>query len=423
MLPVWAWTKDSTLRFITGSYESTLATDHCTASRDILKSEDFIKMWGDIFHIRKDQDGKTAYSNIKGGSRKTATVGGSIVGRHAHIISVDDAQNPEGSVSDAKKKKANNWIDHTLSMRKTDKDITLTIYIQQRLDEDDVTGHVLSKIKEGDKILNICLPGEITKLKNVKPPELEKKYKNGLLDPIRGSRDILKMSRVKLGSKGYSNQILQFPAAAEGTIWKREWWGFYEKFPDAEMVRNIHSWDTAYGKNQATSAGIFAKQYPLGLYITGFKDEDWIFTELDQGIRDQHRDDPCTACIIENKASGSSELDVLFNETSIPVVGADPCSDKVARAHAATPYAESGRVFLPKNASWVKSFIDTMAGFPDIKRKDLPDAFSQLLNWVMMQSAEIGNIQSRQVDVDIKRIQKATTFGLRTRRARHGRNR
>jgi predicted phage terminase large subunit-like protein len=214
---------------------------------------------------------------------------------------------------------------------------------------------------------------------------------------------------------------LQFPAAAEGTIWRRHWWGWYDKFPEDELIRNIHSWDTAYGKKQATSAGIFAKHYPLGLFLTGYKDEDWDFTEMDKGIRDQYADDPCHACLIENKASGISELQVLYNTTSIPIVAIDPCADKVSRAYAATPYVESGRVFLPKYAPWTKSFVDTMAGFPDIKRKDIPDAFSQLINWVMMQSTEPGKLTSRKVKIDMKRFQKTSTFGLRTRRERHAR--
>lgn len=399
MFPAWCWVKDETLRFITGTYEKSLATDFNVMSRNILKSDDFKMLWGDKIEFSADDDGKTGYSNIKGGGRKIASVGGSIVGRHAHIIIIDDPLNPQEIASDPVKKAAINWFDGTLSMRKVDKAITPTILIMQRLAEDDPSGHILSKYKN---VFHIRIPGEMTDLDNVEPKLLEKHYKNGLFDETRFPRNILDSAREMLGGRGYSNQILQHPAAAEGTIWKREWWGFYDNFPESTPCRRIiHSWDTDFGKKAADSGGVFAREYDTGLYLTHIYAQSLEFPQLDDEIRRQVDQHGAHAVLIEDKASGQSEIQVLQQQTKIPVVAIKPIADKVSRAYAATPYVENGRIFLPRNASWVKSFIDMMAGFPDIKKKDVADAFSQMVNWVILNPCRrMGETRSHKITAD-----------------------
>lgn len=399
MLPAWGWVRDQTLRFITGSWEASLATDFAVKSRDLMKSQKFVSMWGDIISFKRDEDGKTSYSNNSGGFRKIATVGGSIIGRHAHIQVIDDPLDPNQAYSDIAKKRANDWIDTVLSMRRTDKEVTLTILVQQRLAEDDTTGHIMGG---GSTVMHINLPGEITSLDNVRPVELNSMYVDGLFDPVRLSRATLQKARIRLGSKGYSNQILQYPAAAEGTIFKREWWGFYDEFPRTRIIRNVHSWDTDFGKRAATNGAVFARQYDLGLYVTGIYEESLEFPQLDAEIRLRNVEDPCTACLIEDKASGQSEIQVLMQQTTIPVVPIKPTADKVTRAYACTPFVEAGKVFLPQGAAWVERFIDMLAAFPDIKHKDVVDAFTQLVNWIMLQPVTLGLhlARSRNTDLD-----------------------
>jgi predicted phage terminase large subunit-like protein len=418
MLPVWCWIKDDTLRFITGTFEKTLATDFNVMSRDVLKSHEFTTLWGDKVVFKKDDDGKTSYSNQAGGSRKIASVGGSIVGRHAHIIIIDDPLNPQEIASEPAKKSALDWFDATLSMRKVDKELTPTILIMQRLAEDDPAGHILEKYND---VLHICLPGELTELRNLKPKNLIKNYKNGLFDPARLSKKALQKSRIKLGSRGYSNQILQFPAAAEGTIYKRAWWNFYDEYPTVSPVRRIlHSWDTEFGKKASTSGGVFGREYDNGLYLTHIHEKSLEFPELEDEVQNQFNLTGGNAVLIEDKASGQSLLQTLPKKTKLPLVAILPCADKVTRAYACTPFVEAGNVYLPKNAQWTKPFIDMMAGFPDIKYKDVADAFSQLVNWIILNPTyRIGEIQSKKSDPNA--IIKSKLIGKKSGRRIHSR--
>jgi len=48
--------------------------------------------------------------------------------------------------------------------------------------------------------------------------------------------------------------------------------------------------------------------------------------------------------------------------------------------HSVTPIIESGKVFLPKDAHWLKQFLDEMEEFPNGEFDDTVDSVSQFLN-------------------------------------------
>jgi hypothetical protein len=73
---------------------------------------------------------------------------------------------------------------------------------------------------------------------------------------------------------------------------------------------------------------------------------------------------------------------MLKNETRLPLLPVKPLGDKVARAHAVSPLVESGRVFLPDQASWLREFLDEVTSFPAAPHDDQVDAMSQALGYL-----------------------------------------
>jgi hypothetical protein len=131
MFPVWLWTQDPTIRIITNSYSSDLSTEHAIKSRDVLLSDKFKVLFPNIV-LRADKSAKQNYENVSGGARYTTSTGGTITGKHAHIIINDDPLNPSQAASEADRKSANEHT-KTLSSRKVDKENTPTITVMQRL--------------------------------------------------------------------------------------------------------------------------------------------------------------------------------------------------------------------------------------------------------------------------------------------------
>jgi predicted phage terminase large subunit-like protein len=389
MFPAWCWVRMAHARFITGSYSSDLSILHAVKSRDILKSHKFQELFPGLIQFKKDMDGKTAYENTAKGSRHITSPGGTATGKHAHFIIVDDPINPELAFSEVERKKATRWMDKTMSSRKVNKKVTLTILVMQRLAEDDPTGHLLAK--KGKKVRHICLPSEITDLDNVKPKEAEKFYRGGLLDPVRLDRSVLEESKTDLGSTDYAGQHLQSPHAAEGGIFKRAWFKYYQELPNARPIRTVHSWDTAYKAKQRNdySCRTTWEQHANGHYVVDFWMEKAETPVLKIEIQTSDAAKPASAILIEDKASGQGLVQDLEAETTLPVIAIQPESDKIVRANRAAPTVQAGNIYLPLDKPWTAALVDKLCAFPGVKFDDDVDSFTQYINWVRSQPSGI----------------------------------
>lgn len=374
MAPAWAWTRDASIRCITGSYSDALATEHSTKSRDIITSDKY-KLYFPEVHIKDHKGLKTNYETTANGQRFATSVGGTVTGVHAHVITIDDPLNPKQAASQVECKSANDWMDKTLSMRKVDKNVTPTILIMQRLAVNDCTGHILQKQK--DKIKPICLPAEIGD--NVQPAELKKIYQDGLLSPKRLNRMALAEAKKDLGSVGYAGQMSQRPAPEGGAIWQK--W-FIEvpdnMFPNIESAHEVASdWDLAYTKQEKNSASAYFTSGTIGgnIFIFDFN-WDWLeFPELIKWMKSKPG-----PYYIEGKATGKSAKQTL-KRGGIVAIEVKVNSDKIARAKDATPVPESGMVYIKKSMA-DRLYNDPKQGilfFPNGEHNDVSDALSQML--------------------------------------------
>jgi hypothetical protein len=86
--------------------------------------------------------------------------------------------------------------------------------------------------------------------------------------------------------------------------------------------------------------------------------------------------------LVEDKASGQSLIQEQRRETAIPLVAIKVDSDKVARAQAATPIIESGRVYLSDSAPWTAELVEELSAFPVGLFDDQVDSLTQGLNYI-----------------------------------------
>lgn len=375
MLPAWAWTNDPTLRVISASYSGDLSQDHAVKSRDIIQSDKYKQYFPEI-ELRVDQNNKNNYKNTLNGERYATSVGGTIMGIHAHLIIVDDPLNPKQSASESELLSASSFVDTTLSTRKVDKAVTLTIMVMQRLNELDPSGVWLTKsLREGKKVRHICLPARLTE--RVHPPCLREKYTSGLLDPIRMSDEVLRDMKVDLGSYGYAGQMEQDPAPEGGGVWQK----WIIPVPDKDMPSREQmtgygtGWDTAYTEKvtNAGSAAVTSGMFEGKMYIDNVAAFHKEFPELIKTMKlfpAPH--------YIEAKASGKSAKQTLVNN-GVPAIEVQVNGDKLSRARDATPFAEAGMVYC--RASVLQYlYYDSDQGilkFPNGAKQDVADTLSQ----------------------------------------------
>ena len=369
MWPAWLWTNDARLRIIANSYSGDLSVEHSSKSKDIITSDLYKKLFPEVV-LRSDKSGKGAYENIKGGARYSTSTGGTITGKHAHVIINDDPVNPKQADSEALRVEANKHTG-TLSSRKVNKKVTVTVTIMQRLHNEDVTGYLLKK--KGENIHHICLPAELSD--KVKPVELKNYYVDGLLDPIRIDRDAIAEARIDLGSRGYANQFEQSPSADGGNIIKKEW---FMKVPLDRFLsilgRNVMHFylDTAYDEKKAKTdndpSGILAACHIEGnLYIYHAQKVWKEFPELIKFLPEYiatHKGGKESKLNIEPKANGKSVVQTLKSISSLNVKETPtPTDSKSVRLSVAAPKVECGRVFLVEGL-WNEEFIEEVCGFP-----------------------------------------------------------
>lgn len=383
MYPAWLWTLDPTIRIITNSYAINLSIEHATKSRDIIMSDKFRELFPEV-QIRRDKSMKVSYENTLTGARYTTSTGGTITGKHAHIIINDDPLNPGQSTSALQIASANEHT-KTLSTRKVDKENTPTLTIMQRLHENDVTGYLLAK--KGEHIHHINLPAELSE--HVKPAHLKDRYIDGLLDPVRLSRSILEEARTDLGTRAYAGQYEQMPYEDGGNIVKGEWfrsisYGDFEKIMGNSPI--VFFIDTAYTANTENDpSGIIATcRIGNDLFISGARKVNYKFPDLIRFIPtwvQQHGYTSRSTIRIEPKANGLSVIDQLREVTQLNVTKTpSPTDDKETRLNAASPMVESGRVVLVTGA-WNEEFKTEISGFPQRSHDEYVDLLCYAIDY------------------------------------------
>ena len=404
MAPAWAWTNWPFLRFICGSYSGDLSTEHGGLCKDIVQSGTYRRLFpeigirpnydarsnfriSDVNRITEQEDGTEKIERIKGGQRVACSVGGTVTGKHAHVILVDDPLNPKEATSDVQLRTANHWMTSTLSTRKIDKAITPTILVMQRLHENDPSGDLLSR--KGKRVKHICLPGFCEDNRggekvvyDVKPALLKNYYKDGLLDPERMGWDVLDEMALDLGVYGFSGQVGQNPAPPTGGLFKVDQ---LEKrivdVPPSKIKQVIRYWDKAgtEGGGAFTAGGQLAEMVSGGYIILDMVRGQWGPDNREAKMRKTAEDDgdSVRGYIEQEPGSGGkdSALATIRNLKGFPYYADRPTGDKVYRADPFAAQVNAGNVWVMRG-DWNRALIEEMRLFPNGKYKDQVDALS-----------------------------------------------
>ena len=403
MFPAWCWTKWPRMRFICASYSSQLSLENADYCRNILRSDRFKEIYPDL-GIREDKDTKSNFSIVRwkggepgkvpryetGGSRYTTSVGGTLTGFHGDILIVDDPLNPTQAVSEIELGNANRWMEQTLSTRKTDKAVSTTILIMQRLHQDDPSGHILAKQK--DNVRHICIPGESRNYrKQVNPPELLAYYKDDLFDPVRLPWSVLKDLEEDLGQYGYAGQIGQDPTPPGGGMFRVDHFQMmYQMPPNPDILQTVRYWDKAGTPESGAAYTVGVKMHLLvgnRYLIEDVKRGRWGTHEREKIIREKAVSDGVGVRIWIEQEPGSGGKDsaqaTITNLAGFSVYAERPTGDKVFRADPYSVQVNNGNFYL-MNALWNHEFIEEHRFFPFSPYKDQVDgasgAFSKLVS-------------------------------------------
>ena len=386
--PAWALGHDPTQRFLCVSYSEGLASEFTRQFRMVTESEWYRRVFPGM---RLKTETRTEAITTRGGGRVALSVGGSITGRGADFIVIDDPLKAEDGASEIARKRVIDWYDGTLSTRLNDKERGVIILVMQRLHQEDLAGFMIER--GGWHQLNLPAIATDDRAVPIGPHELHYRKAGSILHPERESRETLERIMGEIGSLQFSAQYQQSPVPPEGNLVKREWFKYYDTASSpGPGVKIVQSWDIATTTDErndwsvCTTWAIKQKDFYL-LDVWRARVE---FPALRRKIIDHRTFLPGAGTVLIEKAGPGLQLVQELRNDQTPEfplpIGIVPEGDKWMRMEAQTPRFEAGHVLLPNEAPWLATFLDELLAFPRGRHDDQVDSVSQFLKWAWADS-------------------------------------
>lgn len=429
--PAWTWAQSELgpcsgphVQFLSASYAQTLALRDSVKNRRLIESPWYKRIWGDRFSMTSDVNTKGRFENNKGGYRLATSVDGALTGEGGQIILVDDPHNATEVESDLVRASTLMWWDEAMSTRLNDPATGAFVIIMQRLHQEDLTGHVVTKDRDGWTWLMLPMEHEplrhcISYVKNEKGEKVPfwedpRTEDNELLCPKRFPREQVENLKTQLGPFAAAGQLQQSPTPRGGGIIKEEWWQDWEEdqYPVFEYL--IGSLDTAYTTKEEND--------PSALTIWGvFRDrhgntkimlvwawegrlempdlvEEVLTTCTVNPISHERMEKhegrprfPIQLLLIEAKAAGLSAGQELwrlisgraqFNIQFPNFNKGRHTPDKMARLYSVQHIFADNMVYAPLSRAFAEKVIDQVSAFPKAPHDDLVDTVSQALRYL-----------------------------------------
>lgn len=406
--PAWALGKYPWLEFINASHTASLAVDFSRKVRSQLEDPDFTTLFP---AAKVDPNNRNAmgWKTTDAGGYLPAGVGGAITGKGAHIGIVDDfLKNRDEARSSVVLNSIWEWYTSTFYTRLAPGGGILLIATRWVMD--DLVGRLIEKMNDeldpGDRFEVVMYPalaehdeyrqpsGKLISLPETGATLLRKKGE--ALHPERWPVERLMKIKGAVSPDDWAALYQQNPVSSEASLFKEENFDYYDEGELPKTLTKYSAWDLAVGQKERNdyrvglTGGIDAEDT---LWLVDLKRGKWNSAEMVELILDtfiEHGEDiigiekghiemtlgPFIEKRIAERSVANPEL------SRINIVPLPPKNrDKVARSASIRARLQQGKkVKLPRNAPWVKPFVDELLVFTGVgdKRDDQVDVFAWL---------------------------------------------
>jgi len=399
LFPAWVWLKYPSRRFIYCSYAEGLAIRDSVKTRMVIESDLYKNLFKPEWALSDDENQKKRFSNSATGSRLAVGVGGALVGEGGDHLFIDDPINSLDSLSDTALENANTWHDISFATRYNNPQQHSKVITMQRLNENDLTGHVLTKTK--GEYERLILPARYVPDSDLKSRtslnfQDPRTKKGELLWPEQFDEESLLDLESDLDRIGNAEaQLQQDPKPKSGGLFHPDWWQTFETWP-ATILDTVQFWDCAQKPGISNDFSVCATwaRTQNGFFILDVWREKTtapLLEEMAVSLYDKFKP---SNIVIEDASAGSSLIQYLLLNTTLPVTPYRPSKSKEVRATAATPTVKAKKVHLPKVGSWVKDFKKEHEKFPKAKHDDQVDTTSMAIEYFKQDGSPGARIRS-----------------------------
>src|ERR1700726_2626687 len=387
MWPTWVWTREPFLgkphnpvlegpgtKWVFASYADELRTKHSLATRKMLQSQWYRSRWPKPAELTSDQNVKTLFTNSSGGQMFATTMTGAGTGLGGNYIVIDDPHKTKEESTSADVKAQVAVYGDTFSTRHDDKKQGVTVIVMQRINDNDLSSHVLATAEE--EYVHLKIEAEATGRQVFSFPRSDRVFTRepgDLLWELREGPFEIRRQKAVMGRWKYAAQYQQDPIPEGGSIFQREWFSHrFHRDKDtgiplgAKLRMVIQSCDTAAKKKESndywactTWGRVVGEDSRIRMLDRTMDRMEYV--EGRTKVKDQYAKWPMTtAVLVEDSSSGQAILSEL-RTTRIPLLPISPAgSNKEANARAVSPMFEAGMILLPNDAEWADDYIESM---------------------------------------------------------------
>ena len=372
LLPAWFLGKFPHKKVIQTSNTGELAVGFGRKVRNLVDSE----VYHDIFpELTLQADSKAAgrWNTSKGGDYFAIGVGGTVTGKGADVLIIDDPHSEQEAKQAASTPEifdsVYEW--YTSGPRQRLQPSAAIVIVMTRWAQRDLTGQVLKSAAQ-----RAGEDWEVIEFPAILPSGTP-------LWPEFWPLEELEALRAELPNSKWQAQYQQNPVGNESAIVKRDWWKWWERDDPPRCDYILQTWDTAFEKNQradysaGTTWGVFNldedNNAPNIILLNTYK-KRVEYPDLKKDVLKEYNDYEPDGVLIEKKASGAPLIYEL-RSMGIPVQEFTPGKgqDKIARLNAVSDIIASGKVWVPRTR-WAEELVDEVASFPSGEHDDLVDA-------------------------------------------------
>lgn len=396
-------------RIIHVTHTTDFAEDFGRKVRNTIESDEHQTLFPNV-QISSDSRAAGRWGTTNGGEYYATGVGGTVTGKRAHMIIIDD---PLRGYNDAESLvvRDNLWNFYGSDLMTRLLPGGVIILIQTRWHLDDLAGRLLAaqSSKGADQWEVVSLPA----IAREKDP-LGRKEGEALW-PEWQSLEALEniRSQPSMTGRQFAALYQQNPVEESGNLIKRDWFKPWRFADPPVLLYTLQSWDTAVSAKDTaaysacTTWGIFEEpetKLPAMILLSAFRGR-LLYPDLRkmaQRLAFNYTDDNLrvpqlapakrqpSQILVEDRSSGSSLIADLMR-AGISVIKVNPSrhGSKDARLMLATDLLENGRVFVPYMSPqftmprrWADDFVTELASFPAASSRDFADSFSQAVDRV-----------------------------------------
>lgn len=411
--PAWYLGKHPDRKVIIVANVAELAKDMGDKIRTKIQSEEHQAIFPEC-KLTKSSKAKHNFKTTKGGEFFAVGVGGTLPGRGGHLIVIDDPlKGREEADSDVQRRKVHTYYEGVLYNRLEPDGIILLI--STRWHEDDLAGFLLNpeKQEEVDNWHTLNLSAIAEKDEGWRK-EGEALWKDRW--PLKALQRIKRNSSQRTFAALYQGR----PSAVEGIEIKRAWFRYYHWNPylitrddiarmSSAPFQIVQSWDFAEedGPENDYTVGTTWLSTGSGEYLLDVVRRKMLTPESFRAVRESAIRWRPDLILCEQTSGGVYVVQQAQASTKLPILGIkiQGKGNKVFRTRGVSHMWETGRVFHPINAPWLKDYEDELVSFPTGANDDQLDSSTQFLHYIRM-----AQHSDEQMDLYAQESENATLF-------------